>query len=71
MRALMKTHDGAEILVTYSGVGQAQQDGSLKIRTAPTFETGDERYAWLNDVQAVGIGRTVPGGVEYEIYQLL
>ncbi len=35
------------------------------------FETGDERYAWLNDIQAVGVGKTVPGGVEYDVYQLL
>lgn len=35
------------------------------------FETGDERYAWLNDIQAVGVGKTVPGGGEYDVYQLL
>ncbi len=71
VRVLLKTDDGAEILVTYCGIGRAQPDGTLQIRTAPTFETGDERYAWLNDIQAIGIGKTVPGGVEYDVYQLL
>ena len=71
VRLLLKTDDGAEILVTYCGTGHAQPDGSLQIRTAPTFETGDDRYAWLNDIQAVGVGKTVSGGVEYDIYQLL
>lgn len=71
VRLLLKTDDGADILITYSGTGHSQPDGSLQIRTAPTFETGDERYAWLNDLQAVGVGHTVPGGVEYDIYRLL
>ncbi len=71
VRLLMKTDDGAEILVTYSGTGHTQPDGSLEIRTAPTFETGDERYTWLNGIQAVGIGHTVAGGVEYDVYHVL
>jgi len=71
VRLLMKTDDGAEILVTYLGVGHPQPDGSLQIRTAPTFETGDERYSWLNGIQAVGVGHTVRGGVEYDVYQVL
>lgn len=34
-------------------------------RTNPLFETGDERYLWLNHVVAVGKGRTGDGGVIY------
>jgi hypothetical protein len=30
----------------------------------------DGAYAWLNDVQAVGIGRTAGGGAEYKVYAL-
>jgi hypothetical protein len=71
VRVQMKTDDGAEILCTYTGIGRTQSDGTLQIRTSPLFETGDERYAWLNDLQAVGIGNSVPGGVEYDVYQLL
>lgn len=39
-------------------------------RTNPLFETGDERYAWLNRVVAVGKGRTGDGGVNYEIFEV-
>ena len=45
------------------------------IRTAPKFEVGDERYAWLNDVQAVahGAGLQIEGepAVGYDVYALL
>jgi hypothetical protein len=69
VRLLLVTDDGASILMTYHGVGR-RGDGENILRTAPTFETGDERYTWLNDVQAVGIGRSVPGEVVYEVYAL-
>jgi hypothetical protein len=29
-------------------------------RGAPRFETGDERYAWLNNVQGLAVGETDP-----------
>ena len=32
------------------------------------FETGDERYAWLNSVVAVAEGRVLPNAVEYRVY---
>ena len=35
------------------------------------FETGDERYAWLNNIQAVGIGGLDGTDVVYDIYELL
>ncbi len=69
VRATLRTHDGAVILVTYHGIA-VQRNGRLEIRTAPLFETGDVRYAWLNNVQAVGVGSTVPNGVRYEVYAL-
>lgn len=39
-------------------------------RTNPVFETGDERYAWLNGIIAVGKGRTGDGGVIYEVFEV-
>ncbi|MCP5025343.1 MAG: DUF3237 domain-containing protein [Actinomycetia bacterium] len=50
-----------EIFVTYLGY---LVDGVLK--TSPRFETGDERYAWLDRVLAVGIGGPADDGVTYE-----
>ena len=34
----------------------------------PLFETGDDRYAWLNRVVALGTGRTGDGGVIYDVF---
>jgi hypothetical protein len=71
VRVTWITTDGAAILMTYNGIGQLTENGST-IRSAPLFEVGDPRYAWLNRVQAVGIGgRTGEALVVYEIYALL
>lgn len=70
VRLVLKTDDGAMILMTYTGIGIPEDDGTLRIRTAPLFETGDERYAWLNRVQAIGVGASEEGGVRYEVYAL-
>jgi len=69
VRISLKTDDGATILMSYNGVG-VTKDGVFSIRTAPLFETGDERYAWLNNVQAVGLGAPGAGNVTYQIYAL-
>lgn len=69
VRLTIVTDDGAAILMTYTGIGVPGADG-LDIRSAPLFETGDERYAWLNRVQAVGIGKPGKGDVTYQVYAL-
>jgi hypothetical protein len=65
VRLVLVTDDDATIFMYYGGIGLGDQ-----ARTAPYFETGDERYAWLNNVQAVGIGSIRPTGPAYEIYAL-
>jgi hypothetical protein len=67
VRMLLRTDDGADILMTYGGVAT---EGGASIRAAPSFETGDERYAWLNSVQAVATGESGGGRVTYEVYEL-
>ena len=69
VRLLMTTTDGAVIYVTYVGLLR-NVDGEMQARAAPLFETGDERYTWLNQIQGVAIGTTVPGGVDYDVYGL-
>ena len=71
VRLCLLTDDGAAIYMTYTGLGRREADGSTVIRTVPRFETGDERYAWLNNVQAVSHGTTGPGTVTYDVYGLL
>ena len=69
-RLLLITDDGAPIGVTYRGKAARQpRDGGI-VYTTPVFETGDERYAWLNGVQAVGRGVRTDQVLVYELYEL-
>jgi hypothetical protein len=67
VRIMLKTEDGADIFMRYEGIG-VREDGTLKLATAPLFETGDERYAWLNNVQAITTGSSAGGVVTYDVY---
>lgn len=58
VRQTFKTDDGAYIQVFETGV--TQPDNSSYVRL--TYETGYEKYAWLNRVVAVGILKLVEGG---------
>ena len=70
VRLSLTTHDGADIYVSYTGLGTRGEDGTAQIRTSPRFETGDERYRWINDLFCVALGSTTADGVEYEIYSI-
>jgi hypothetical protein len=69
VRLTLLTDDGAVILMTYSGIG-VPTEGAMALRTAPQFETGDERYGWLNNIQAVGSGTFGHGTVIHDVYAL-
>jgi hypothetical protein len=69
VRLILTTDDGATIFVSYTGL-MRNVDGVMQARGAPLFETGDERYAWLNGVLGVGIGTAGAGGVDYDVYAL-
>ena len=58
VRATFRTHDGAFVLAQYHGRLDASDRVDLPktVYVTPRFETGDERYAWLNRIQAVGKG---------------
>jgi hypothetical protein len=69
VRFTLKTDDGAYIYVEYAG--RADMANGL-IATAPTFQTGDERYAWLNKIQAVGAGVLEGNGrLIYSLYEVV
>jgi hypothetical protein len=52
--------------------GEGTDFGDQYSYIAPRFETGDERYAWLNQSVFVGQGRVYPGyGVEYNVQRLV
>jgi hypothetical protein len=67
VRQVVETDDGAIIYVTYSGRCDRSR-GTYTV--APTFETSDERYAWLNAVLAVGKGRFEDGRLNYEMFEV-
>jgi hypothetical protein len=84
VRLLLMTHDGANILMTYRGIRRASAEVSARLaageavdaseyylRTTPLFETGDDRYAWLNGIVAVATGARQANGVMYEVYEVL
>ena len=69
VRFTLKTDDGAFIYVEYGG--RADLTNGL-IATAPTFQTGDPRYAWLNHIQAVGAGALGQDGIlTYTLYEVV
>lgn len=73
VRCTLRTHDGAHILVTYGGRGDAT-GADKRITTQPLFETSDERYLWLNSVVAIGVGRGVTWGTggkaSYDVFRV-
>ena len=57
VRALFETHDGALVYTWYHGrMDLSKGPTGATVYAAPLYETGDERYAWLNLVQAVAKG---------------
>jgi len=69
VRFTLKTHDDAYIYVEYAGRADM---GTGMIAVAPTFQTGDPRYAWLNKIQAVGAGILRPSGqLVYSLYEVV
>ncbi len=58
IRATIRTDDGATIFMQYHGRSDLSEglDPPKTIYVAPRFETCDERYTWLNQIQAIGKG---------------
>ncbi|MFB4303046.1 DUF3237 domain-containing protein [Actinomadura sp. NTSP31] len=83
VRLALRTDDGALIHMAYGGrfitppeLGAEMADAAGRhrvdpsryyFRTSPLFETGAERYAWLNDIVCVGSGYFVEGGIAYKV----
>jgi hypothetical protein len=84
VRLQIETDDGAVIYVRYEGLIELNAASSAALmdstaetawadqyfRTAPRFETGDERYAWLNQTAFVARGRVTTDGLEYEVFRV-
>ena len=75
IRAALRTDDGALIFVQYNGKANADLSQGLQLPAtlyvAPRFETSDERYTWLNRIQAVGKGTVHEDlSLDYEWYEV-
>lgn len=84
VRMVLRTDDGALIVMTYRGVRHASAEVNDRIargehvarseyylRTAPFFETASPAYAWLNKIVSVGVGERRPDGVVYDVFEVL
>ena len=74
VRLTLRTSDDALILVRYGGrLDMSDPAKGLTVYAAPTFETGDARYAWLNRIQAIGKGalKVLANGatIDYEFFE--
>lgn len=83
VRAQFRTDDGAAVYVQYQGLLELNEAVATALgtgastgfddqyfRTTPRFETGDDRYAWLQQHVFVGQGHVVDGTVEYQVYRV-
>jgi hypothetical protein len=84
VRVTLQTDDGALIYMTYRGLrhgpaevmerlnkGEEVDPGDYYFRIAPFFETGAQKYDWLNRILAIGTGRRLASGPVYEVHQIL
>jgi hypothetical protein len=83
IRATARTDDGHLIYTNYRGyiampptvlakmqAGRAIDWTEYYFRTAPFFETSSQKYAWINNVLAVGIGEIGRRAVSYTVYEI-
>ena len=71
VRILLQTDDGQKIYMSWRGIAYTAPGGALFARIVPLFETAAPKYAWLNDVVAVGVYRPDLGKIAYRIYRIL
>jgi len=83
VRLQMTTHDGANIYFQYFGLLELNEATMAAIagggtdfedhyfRINPRLETGDPRYAWVNQTMFIGKGHVLSGlRVEYDVYRV-
>jgi hypothetical protein len=68
LRATLETDDGALIHLTFTGV---RDDKNHYFRTVPRFETGAEKYAFVNRLLAIGTGEIRADGPVHVIEEIL
>ncbi len=83
VRLTLKTDDGAAIYLTYQGRFLAAPDATARFSRgemldpseyslviAAKFESGEDRYKWLNNVVAAGTGEQTKDGPIYTLHEI-
>ena len=84
VRLLLKTTDGALIVMTYTCLragspdiiqkldkGEHVDPASYYFRMIPIFETSAPQYDWINRIISVGVGHRLADGPLYSIFEVL
>ena len=84
VRLVLETDDGEHIMMTYRGIrtgapevlariaaGEQVDPAEYYFRIIPFFETGSEKYGWLNRIVCVGFGDRVKAGPRYTVHEVL
>lgn len=84
VRLTLVTDDDHHIFMTYRGIrhgdpavldrlakGEPVDPSEYYFRNTPVFETGSEKYGWLNRIVAVSTGHRFPDGPVYKVYEIL
>jgi hypothetical protein len=83
VRATIRADDGELVFVTNTGridlrdgiaerllAGERLGPADFYARSCPLFETGSQRYGWLNSIVTVALNGLAPDHVDYEIYEV-
>jgi len=83
VRRTLRTNDGHFIYAFYRGLllaspavrqkmerGEPVAADEMYFRTTPVFETGSDKYGWLNRIISVGIGETTATGVLLTVFRV-
>jgi hypothetical protein len=62
-------HGPADVIKRLAA-GEPVDPALYYMRTTPRFETGAERYQWLNRIICVGTGARRAGAVEFDFYEV-
>jgi Protein of unknown function (DUF3237) len=84
VRLILKTTDGALIVMTYQCLragppeiiekldkGESVDPASYYFRMNPMFETASKKYDWMNRIITVGTGHRLADGPLYSIFEIL
>ena len=83
-RLTLETDDNEKIYVTWKGLrhgpkevidrvnrGETVDPGTYYFRTTPYFETGSQKYAWLNRICSIATGSRNASGRTIQVFQVL